>query len=172
MIRILLKFFPSFTLLRFLMYVTAGLELNVQPCAQYLEEPHKKYLEELAKTDLEELHNGRTFQNKYLKYLKKQHKKGLSSYTIKIFERAAQRIYLRSWTKNDLGAAQKNLAEDHKNICRNFTKYLEEVRKKRGWKPPQSTIFGFATLPPCLSNLSFYNQSRPQNVRKLQFIMT
>ena len=31
------------------MYVTAGLELNVQPCAQYLEEPHKKYLEELAK---------------------------------------------------------------------------------------------------------------------------
>ena len=51
------------------MYVTAGLELNVQPCAQYLEEPHKmKYLEELAKTDLEELHNGRTFQNKYLNY--------------------------------------------------------------------------------------------------------
>ena len=61
------------------MYVTAGLELNVQPCAQYFEEPHKKYLEELAKTDLEELHNGRTFQNKYLKYLKKQHKKGLSN---------------------------------------------------------------------------------------------
>ena len=172
MIRILLKFFPSFTLLRFLMYVTAGLELNVQPCAQYLEEPHKKYLEELAKTDLEELHNGRTFHNKYLKYLMKQHKKGLSSYTIKIFERATQRIYLRSWTKNDLGAAQKNLAEDHKNICRNFTKYLEEVRKKRRWEPPQSTIFGFATLPLCLSNLSFYNQSRPQNVRKLQFIMT
>ena len=81
--------------------------LNVQPCAQYLEEPHKKYLKELAKTDSEELHNGRTFQNKYLKYLKKQQKKGLSSYTIKIFERAAQRIYLRSWTKNDLGAAQK-----------------------------------------------------------------
>ena len=103
MIRILLKLFPSFTLLRFLMYVTAGLELNVQPCAQYLEEPHKKYLEELAKTDLEELHNGRTFQNKY----SKQHKKGLSSYTIKIFERAAQIIYLRSWRKNDLGAAQK-----------------------------------------------------------------
>ena len=75
MIRILLKFFPSFTPLRFLMYVTAGLELNVQPCAQYLEEPHKKYLEELAKTDLEELHNGRTFQNKYLKYLKKQQKR-------------------------------------------------------------------------------------------------
>ena len=77
MIRILLKFFPSFTLLRLLMYVTAGLELNVQPCAQYLEEPHKKYLEELAKTDLEKLHNGRTFQNKYSKYLKKQHKKRL-----------------------------------------------------------------------------------------------
>ena len=132
MIRILLKFFPSFTLLRLLMYVTAGLELNVQPCAQYLEEPHKKYLEELAKTDLEELHNGRTFQNKY----SKQRKKGLSSYTIKIFGIAAQRIYLRRWTKNDLGAAQTNLGEDHKNICRNFTKYLEEVRKKMGWKPP------------------------------------
>ena len=72
-----------------------------------MEEPHKKYLKELAKTDLEELHNGRTFQNKYLKYLKKQQKKGLSSYTIKIFERAAQIIYLRSWRKNDLGAAQK-----------------------------------------------------------------
>ena len=84
-------------------------------------------------------------------------------------------IYLHSillWTKNDLGAAQKNVAQDHKNICRNFTKYLEEVRKKRGWEPPQSSIFGFATLPLCLSNLSFYNQSRPQNVRKLQFIMT
>ena len=151
MIRILLKFFPFFTLLRFLMYVTTGLVLNVQPCAQYLEETHKKYLEEFAKTDLEELHNGRTFQNKY----SKPHKKGLSSYTIKIFERAAQRIYLRSWTKKDLGAAQKNLAEDHKNICRNFTKYLEQVRKKRGWKPPQSTIFGFATLPLCLSNWAF-----------------
>ena len=153
------------------MYVTAGLELNVQPCAQYLEEPHKKYLKELAKTDSEELHNGRTFQNKYLKYLRKQQTKGLSSYTIKMFERAAQIIYLRSRTKNDLGAAQKNLAQDHKNICKNFAKYLEEMRKKRGWEPPQSTIFGFATLPPCLSNLSFYNQSRPQNVRKLQFIM-
>ena len=40
------------------MYVRAGLVLNVQPCAQYLEEPLKKYLEVLAKTDLEELYNG------------------------------------------------------------------------------------------------------------------
>ena len=109
-----------------------------------------------------------------MKFLKKQHKRleELHKYTIKIFGRAAQRKYLRSRTKYDLGAAQKNPAQDHKNICKNFAKYLEEVRKKRGWEPPQSTIFGFATLPPCLSNLSFYNQSRPQNVRKLKFIMT